>query len=107
MKYNDKSERKEKAVQLYLEGKTYSEIAKIIGYSRYYVSTLIREDSRIKNYKNKKVLKLYKKPNYSKITVPINLDFWEKIGISKDASIIENVEISVDEEKKIIIIKKH
>ena len=50
---------------------------------------------------------MYKKPKYSKIEVPINLDFWEKIGISKDSNIINKVEISVDEETQVILIKKY
>lgn len=104
--YN-KDEMKEQAIKLYLEGRSYTEIANIFGCSRNYVSTLIKEDSKIKKFKNKKIIQLYKKPKYSKIEVPINLDFWEKIGISKDSNIINKVEISVDEETQVISIKKY
>lgn len=105
--YNNKDEMKIKAVDLYLKGKNYVQIAKILGCSRNYVSTLIKQDPKIKKYKNTKIIRLYKNPNYSKIVAPISLNFWEKIGISKNANIIDDVEISVDEEKGIIIIKKH
>lgn len=105
--YNNKDEMKEKAIGLYLQGKNYTQIGSILGCSRNYVSELIKEEHKIKEYKNTKIIRLYKNPNYSKIVAPISLNFWEKIGISKNADIIDNVEISVDEIEKIIIIKKH
>ena len=105
--YVDKDKMKEKAINLYLEGKNYSQIANILGCSRNYVSTLIRKDDRVEEYKNNKIIKLYKNPHYSKIVAQISIDFWEKIGVSKDVNIVDNVKISVDEKKKIIIIKKH
>lgn len=107
MKYNNREEMKEEAIKLYLEDKNYIEIAKIIGCSRNYVSNLIKEDTRVKSYKNKKIVKLYKKLNQSKITIPISLDYWQKIGVSKNPNIAENIEITVDEKKQIILIKKH
>lgn len=107
MKYKNKDIMKEQAIQLYIEGKNYIEISQIIGCSRNYVSNLIRDDIRIKEYKNKKVVKLYKKERKSTIILPISLEYWEKIGISKDLNTTEHVEITVDEEKKIMVIKKH
>ncbi len=106
MKYNNREEMKEKAIKLFLEDKTYIEIAKIIGCSRNYVSNLIKEDRRVKNYKNKKIVKLYKKLNQSRITIPISIDYWQKIGISKNPDITEKIQITVDEKKQIILIKK-
>lgn len=107
MKYKNKEELKQRAINLYTDGKTYIEISKVIGCSRNYVSELIRNDSRVLAYKNKKILKLYKRLNKSKISIPISLDFWDKIGISKNPNISEEVEIIVDEKERTILIKKH
>lgn len=107
MKHVNKNEIKEQAVQLYLNGKNYVDIAKIIGCSRSYVSNLIRKDDRVVNYRNQKIVKLYKHASNSKITVSIPLDYWEKIGISKNPDISENIQMVVDEQTKRIIIEKH
>ena len=55
MKYNNKEEMKEQAIQLYTNGKNFIEIAKIIGCSRNYVSTLIKNDDRVQKYKNNRI----------------------------------------------------
>ena len=106
MKYNNKEEIKETAIKLYIEGKKMTEIAKITGCSRNFIGNLIREDERIKQYKNKKIVNVYKRINQTRINVPISTDYWEKIGISKDCNIKEYVEITVDEDSKTIIINK-
>lgn len=107
MKHVNKSDLKEQAVQLYLNGNNYADIAKIIGRSRNYVSNLIKEDDRVTNYKNQRIVKLYKNANDSRITVFIPLDYWEKIGVSKNPNISENIQMVVDEQTKRIIIEKH
>lgn len=106
MKYNDREKMKDEAIKLFLKDKNYIEIASTLGCSRNYVSNLIKEDARVKNFKNKKIVKLYKKMNQSRITIPISLDFWQKIGISMNPNITENIEITVDEENQIILLKK-
>lgn len=106
MKYNNKNEMRENAIQLYLKGNNYTQIAKIINCSRNYISDLIKDDYRIKNFRNKRIFKLYKKMNLSKISIPIPLEYWEKIGISKDPNIDESIEIIVNEKDKTILIKK-
>ncbi len=107
MKYNNKEEMKEQAIQLYTNGKNFIEIAKIIGCSRNYVSTLIKNDDRVQKYKNNRIVKLYKKERKSTIILPISLEYWEKIGISKNPDIDEKVEVQVDEKNKVILIKKY
>lgn len=106
MKYNNKKQLKEEAIQLYLAGNNMTEIGKTIGCSRNFVSELIKGDKRIKQYKNKKKVKLYKWKNQSRITLPVSVEYWEKIGVSKDINIHEFVEIMVDEDSKTIVIKK-
>lgn len=107
MKYNNKEEIKETAIKLYLEGKTLIEIAKLTGCSRNYLSNLIKDDDRIKNYRNKKTVQLYKCKSQCRINVPISTEFWAKIGISNDINLKDLVDIIVNENNGTIIIKKH
>ncbi len=106
MKY-DKEELKEKAIKLYLEGKKMQDIANILKCSRNYVGTIIKNDERIKQYRNKKVVKVFKYKNVNKMNIPISTDFLKKIGISNNIEQVDFVELQVDEEKKIITIKKY
>lgn len=107
MKYENKDLLKEKCVELYLQGKTMAEIAKVVNCSRNYVGTLIKDAPEIKQYKNTKTVKVYKLKTRNQMNVPISVDFLEKIGISKDVNNNEYVDVSVDENKKKIIIVKH
>ena len=107
MKYNNKEEIKENAIKLYLEGKTLIEIAEQTGCSRNYLGNLIKNDRRIKDYKNNKTVQLYKHKNQRRISVPISTEFWEKIGISNEIDIKDLVDITVNENKRTITIKKH
>lgn len=98
---------KEQFINLYLEGKTMKEISELTGWSRNYVGKIIKNDERIKNYKNHVTLKIYKYKKQNKMTVPISVGFLEKIGISKDINIEDYVDVIVDENDQKIIIKKH
>lgn len=107
MKYNNKEEIKETAIKLYLEGKTLIEIAKLTGCSRNYLSNLIKDDDRVKDYRTKKTVQLYKCKNQCRINVPISTEFWSKIGISNDINLKDLVDITVNENNGTITIKKH
>ncbi len=43
----EKRELKKKCIELYLEGKTYTEIAKLTGWSRTFITDLIKNDEKI------------------------------------------------------------
>lgn len=107
MKYNNKDEIKENAIKLYLEGKTLIEIAEMTGCSRNYLGNLIKDDNRVKDYRNKKTVQLYKWKNQRRINVPISTEFWGKIGISSNNNVKDSVDIIVNENEGTIIIKKH
>lgn len=107
MKYNNKEEIKETAIRLYLEGKNLIEISKLTGCSRNYLGNVIKDDNRVKEYRNKKTVQLYKWKNQCRINVPISTEFWRKIGISNDSNIKDLVDIIVNENDGTITIKKH
>lgn len=101
-----KEKLKEQCVQMFLEGKTYTEIAKLTNRSRQYITSLIKDDERVKERLNKKIIKVSKLKNTTRLKISINTEFLKKIGISKDTNRDDYVEISVDEKTKTIIIKK-
>lgn len=101
-----KRDLKEKCIQLFLEGKNYTEIAKLTNCSRQYVSNLIKDDKRVKEKLNKKIIKVNKLKNTTRLKISINTDFLSKIGITKDYKKDDFVEISVNEKTKTITIKK-
>lgn len=101
MKYKNKDSLKEKAVQLYLEGKTYIEIAKILNVSRNYVSNLIKDDVRV--IEKSKIIKVTK-GSHKFLKIGINL--LNKIGITSNSDVDEYVEISVNSKENAIIVKK-
>lgn len=102
----EKKELKEKCIKMFLSGKNYTEIAKLTGYSRQYVTDLIKDDERVKEKLNTKIIKVYKMKNSTRMKIPVNTDFLNKIGISKDKRKDEYVEIKLDEKNKTITIKK-
>lgn len=106
MKNDNKTLLKEKFVEMYLQGKTMQEISKLTGWSRNFVGKLIKNDPRIKQYRNNKIIKLYKGKNQHRINATISVEFWEKIGVSRDPNIEEFVNIIVDENNSVITIKK-
>ncbi len=107
MKYKNKEELKEKAIELYSNGNSYIEIAQIMGCSRNYISELIRDDERIKLIHSQKILKVYKNPNNSKKHLTIGINLLCEIGISPDCSNTEYVIVSLDKKNGQLIIKKH
>lgn len=107
MKYVNKDELKANAVQYYLQGKNLIEISKILGCSRNYLGKLIKDDCRVREYRNNKTVKVNKLKRQHRMNISIPSEYWEKIGIVRDSSIEDYVNVSLDEESKKIIIKKH
>lgn len=107
MKYNNKDEMKERAIKLYLEGKTYIEIAEIIGCSRNYVSNLIKNSDEVIKKQTNKILKVYKNPNRTKKNLTIGIELLSLIGIDRDESIDDYVQIIFDEKNENLILKKY
>lgn len=103
----DKNELKEKFMKLYLDGKNYSEIGKLTGWSRTFVTKLIEKDPRIIEVKNKKTVKIYKRKDNHQFQLYIPNEFIRKLGITADTDSVEYMDIYLDEENKNIILKKH
>lgn len=106
----DNKKLKEQCVQLYLRGKKYTEIAKLTGWSRTYITNLIKDDIRVINKKNIKKIKVTKRKDNKQMLIYIPVEFIEKLGISRDRNVIEYVDIQLDtnsSEEKRLIIKKH
>lgn len=97
---------KEECIKLFLDGKNYIEIAELTNHSRNYIANLIRDDNRVKEKLNTRIVKVYKLKNSTRMKIPISTDFLSKIGISKDNNKDEYVEINLDEKNKTITIKK-
>lgn len=102
----ENEELKEQCVQLFLDGKNYTEIAKLTNHSRQYITKLIKDDVRTKEQLNKKIIKVSKLKNNSRCRVSLSTSFLGKIGISTDYKKDDYVELTVDENSKIITIKK-
>lgn len=102
----DKRQLKEDCVKLYLQGKTYTEIAKLTNWSRTFIANLIKQDERIINFKNNKKVKVCKRKN-NQMVIYIPTEFIEKIGITKDLDKTEYVDIILDENFNNLLIKKH
>lgn len=107
MKYKNREELKNKFVELYLQGKTMQEIAKLTGCSRNYVSNLIKDNKLVKDKRNRKIIKVYKLKNQNRMTVSINTEFLRKIGITNNQDKDEYVDVFVNEKNNTITIKKH
>jgi len=100
-KYENKDELKEKAIQLYLEGKNYTKIAKELNISRNYVSRIIKDDIRV--VEKEHILKVSKKCPKNLV---ISNKFLNKIGITNNSKIDEYIEISIDTKNNCILLKK-
>lgn len=107
MKYDNKNNMKELAIELYLNGKNYTEISRIIGCSRNYVSNLIRSDERVVEKKNSKILKVYKNSNKTKKNLTIGIELLTLIGVSKNENVDDYVQIWFDNKNKNLILKKY
>lgn len=102
----DKKGLKEDCIKLFLEGKTYSEIAKLTGWSRTFITNLIKDDQRIIEKNKIKKIKVHKRKN-GQMIIYIPTKSLEKLGISKDLNKIEYVNVKLDDSSKNIIIEKH
>lgn len=98
---------KEECVNLYLSGNTYMKIAHKTGFSRTFITNLIKDDKRVIEKNNHKKLKVFKRKDNNQMVLYIPTKYLKKIGISNDITKIEYVDVSIDEEHKTIIIKKH
>lgn len=108
MSEKERKELKEKCLKMYLnEHKTLEEIAKLTGWSRTFVTNLIKNDERFIEEKNTKKIKVSKTRTRKQMVIYIPTEFIEKLGISSDVNKTEYVDISVDEDNKIVTIKKH
>ena len=103
----DKKNLKEKCVNLYLDGKTYTEIAKLTNWSRKFITDLIKNDSRVIVKNNTKKIKVCKRKDNRQMIIYIPTEYIEKIGISKNKENAEYVDITIDRNNESIIIKKH
>lgn len=69
----DRKQLKEECIKLYLEGKTYTEIAKLTNWSRTFITKLIQDDQRIIKLKNtKKILVNVKETDIIAFLVHLN-----------------------------------
>ncbi len=97
---------KEEFIQLFLEGKSIAEISKLTGWSRKYITNLIKNDNRIIEKENTKILKVSKQKEGKQLVTYIPSKFLENIGISRNKNEIEYVKVTQDLKNKTIIIKK-
>ncbi|HAB66510.1 MAG TPA: hypothetical protein DCE23_03985 [Firmicutes bacterium] len=102
----NKKDLKEYCIQLFAEGKTITEIAKLTSYSRKYIANLLKEDEKYIQLKNTKKLKVYKRKNNGQMMVYIPTSFLEKLGISRNKNNAEYVNVFYDKKENKIIISK-
>lgn len=107
MKVEKREELKEKFIEMYLGGKTMQEISELTDCSRNFIGRVIKDDERVKRYRNQKKVKVFKYKKQHKMNIPISVSFLEKIGISSDLEINDFVDVEVDEKNQTITIKKH
>lgn len=102
----DKKELKEKCINMYLQGKTFTEIAKLTGWSRTFITNLIKNDKRIINKRNITKIKVYKNKKTKRISLTLNKETLNKIGVSDDSYKDEYVNVLYDEKDNSIVIRK-
>ena len=102
----DKNKFKEQCLQLFINGETLSEISKLTGKSRTYITNLIKDDENYINIKQNRKIKVYKRKNYKQMTIHIPTEFIKGIGVTEDKNKTDFVNVFYDKEKKQIIIKK-
>mgnify|MGYP001092142393 CR=1 FL=1 len=108
MNENERKKLKEKCIKMYLEDhKTLEEIAKLTNWSRTFITNLIKNDERYIKEKNTRKIKVSKRKERRQLAIYIPTEFIEKLGISRDIDKTEYVNISLAEDNKTIIIKKH
>lgn len=97
---------KEQCINYFLDGKTLTEIAKLTGWSRKYITNLIKNDERVIKKENTKILKVSKQKEGKQLVTYIPSKFLENIGISRNKDDVEYVKVTQDLKNKTIIIKK-
>lgn len=103
----NKKELKEECIKLYLSGKNYTEIARLTGFSRTFITNLIKDDERIIQEKNNKIIKVHKRKKDKRMVIYIPTKLIKKLGISEDLDKEEFVNIVFDEASNNLIILKH
>ena len=102
----DKKELKKYCINMFANGSTLSNIAKDTGFSRTYITNLIKDDKKYLNIKDNRKIKVYKRKNYKQMTIHIPTEFIKAIGISEDKNKDEFVNVFHDATNNQIIIKK-
>jgi len=102
-----REELKKEAVRLFLSGNNFSEIAKKMNFSRTFITDLIKNDERVKAKRNFTTIKVYKNGKNKKMRLGLSTAFLSEIGIDKDCSKVDYVDVFLDKENGQIIIKKH
>lgn len=105
-KYMNREELKEKSIELYMSGKTLTEIANIFKKSRTYITNLIKDDEKYIAIKQNRKIKVYKRKNYKQMTIHIPTEFIKGIGITEDKNEKEFVNVFFDRVNNHIIISK-
>lgn len=100
------TELKEKCIKLFLQGKTFTEIAKLTGWSRTFITNLIKNDKRIIDKRNTTKIKVYKNKKTKRISLTLNKETLNKIGISDDSYKDEYVNVLYNEKDNSIVIRK-
>ena len=102
----DKESLKEQFIKLYSEGKNFSQIGELTGWSREFVRNLIKNEPEILKRKCSKKIKVSKRKDNNQMYIYIPTEFIEKLGVSRDKQKNEYVNIFINEKDKSIIIKK-
>ena len=102
----EKYDLKEKCIKLIEDGKNVSEIAQLLGYSRTYISNLIKDDKQYKFIRQNRKIKVYKRNHYKQMTIHIPTEFIKGIGVTEDKNINDFVNVFFDENNEQIIITK-
>lgn len=98
---------KAEAIELYLRGDNFSEIAKKLDCSRTFITNLIKDDDKIKEKRNFSTIKVYKNYKNKKMRLALSNLFLDGIGVDRDCRKIDYVDVFLDKENEQIIIKKH
>lgn len=104
---NNVEELKERCIQLYLDNNNYTDISKITGYSRKYITDLIKDDVRVVNKQKIRTIKVHKRRDRKGLYIPVPVKFIKEIGVNDNLKIDEYVDITVNKNDNSIIIKRH
>lgn len=107
MNEEEKKEIKNEAVKLFLEGFNFTQVGNELGYSRQFITNLIKDDPRIQEKRSCTTIKVYKNRKNKKMRLGLSNSFLYEIGIDMDCLKVDYVDVFLDKEKKQIVIKKH